>query len=307
MPAPAPSPAPARAPAPLTETSAATAPAIGKAYSSDVTGDGPAPGERVHHLTVEAAEDAACAAVDAAAAAGGRKSKRPPFRRHTQALASHASGRLGEIEAITWDAKHVRQAAVPPSSLPASAVRWALHAARRAAQHSTEGRLQLTPGGSTPAQPGAPSPAPPGSSSPARFGSSVPTALGSPVPVSPASSPPAPPYSSAPAPPGGSAPVSTNDPTPVSPGGSASAPPAPPDGSAPVPAVLMQSTQQKCSPFQALSIPHHVPHRVLICWRAGCGRHSARQSGEPDTVEFYCCVPCAQLEGHSEPCDRAYS
>ena len=96
VPAPAPSPAPARAPAPLTETSAATAPAIGKAYSSDVTGDGPAPGERVHHLTVEAAEDAACAAVDAAAAAGGRKSKRPPFRRHTQALASHASGRLGE-------------------------------------------------------------------------------------------------------------------------------------------------------------------------------------------------------------------
>ena len=38
-----------------------------------------------------------------------------------------------------------------------------------------------------------------------------------------------------------------------------------------------------------------LPHRVLICWREGCGRHSARQSGGPSNVELYCCVPCAQL------------
>ena len=49
-----------------------------------------------------------------------------------------------------------------------------------------------------------------------------------------------------------------------------------------------------------------LPHRVLICWREGCGRHSARQSGGPSNIELYCCVPCAQLEGHSDRCDRAY-
>ena len=68
-----------------------------------------------------------------------------------------------------------------------------------------------------------------------------------------------------------------------------------------------RAAQHAPSLLHALSLPHHAPHRVLICWRDGCGRHSARQSGEPSVVEFYCCVPCAQLEGHSEPCDRAYS
>ena len=49
------------------------------------------------------------------------------------------------------------------------------------------------------------------------------------------------------------------------------------------------------------------PHRVLICPRDGCGRHAARQSGDLNHAELYCCVPCAQLEGHSDRCDRAYS
>ena len=49
------------------------------------------------------------------------------------------------------------------------------------------------------------------------------------------------------------------------------------------------------------------PHRVLICPRDGCGRHAARPSGDLNHAELYCCVPCAQLEGHSDRCDRAYS
>ena len=75
------------------------------------------------------------------------------------------------------------------------------------------------------------------------------------------------------------------------------------------------------APYNARNIPladtsgivHYVscigvfPHRVLNCPRDGCGRHAARQSGDPSSVELYCCVPCAQLEGHSDRCDRAYS
>ena len=49
------------------------------------------------------------------------------------------------------------------------------------------------------------------------------------------------------------------------------------------------------------------PHRVLICPRDGCGRHAARQSGDLNHAELYCCVPCAQLEGHSDRCGRVYS
>ena len=49
-----------------------------------------------------------------------------------------------------------------------------------------------------------------------------------------------------------------------------------------------------------------LPHRVLICWREGCGRYSTRQSGGPNNAELYRCVPCAQLEGHSDRCGRAY-
>ena len=49
------------------------------------------------------------------------------------------------------------------------------------------------------------------------------------------------------------------------------------------------------------------PHRVLIFPRDGCGRHAARQSGNPDNAELYCCVPSAQLEGHSDCCDRVHS
>ena len=49
------------------------------------------------------------------------------------------------------------------------------------------------------------------------------------------------------------------------------------------------------------------PHRVLICPRDGCWRHAARQSGDLNNTELYCCVPCAQLEGQSDLCDRSYS
>ena len=42
-----------------------------------------------------------------------------------------------------------------------------------------------------------------------------------------------------------------------------------------------RAAQHAPSLLGALSLPHHAPHRVLICWREGCGRHSSRQSGNP--------------------------
>ena len=50
-----------------------------------------------------------------------------------------------------------------------------------------------------------------------------------------------------------------------------------------------------------------LPNRVLICPRDGCGRHAARQAGDPAGPALYCCIPCAQLEGHSARCSRVYS
>ena len=46
---------------------------------------------------------------------------------------------------------------------------------------------------------------------------------------------------------------------------------------------------------------------VLICPRDECGRHAARQAGDPAGPNLYCCIPCAQLEGHSARCSRVYS
>ena len=50
-----------------------------------------------------------------------------------------------------------------------------------------------------------------------------------------------------------------------------------------------------------------LANRVLICPRDECGRHAARQAGDPAGPNLYCCIPSAQLEGHSACCSRVYS
>jgi len=73
----------------------------------------------LHHHSVQAAEYAACAAVEAAAVADGRKSRRILFCRNTRPPATrNANGKLGEVKTAIWSAKRMRRAAVQPSCLP---------------------------------------------------------------------------------------------------------------------------------------------------------------------------------------------
>ena len=73
----------------------------------------------VHHRSAQAAEYAACTAVDAAAVADGRKSRRIPFRRNALPFATrNANGQLGEVKSATWSTKRMWRAAVQPNCLP---------------------------------------------------------------------------------------------------------------------------------------------------------------------------------------------
>ena len=73
----------------------------------------------VHHRSAQAAEDAACAAVDAAAVADRQKPRCIPFRRNALPPATrNANGQLGEVKSATWSAKRIRRAAVQPNCLP---------------------------------------------------------------------------------------------------------------------------------------------------------------------------------------------
>ena len=72
-----------------------------------------------------ACEAAAVAAVDAEAEAAGRRSGRVTFRRTHAAVAKRgASGVVGDIKALSWDASRMRRAAVAPVDMPVAGDGW---------------------------------------------------------------------------------------------------------------------------------------------------------------------------------------
>ena len=103
---------------------------MGKEYSSDSEGDGPSERDdryysdilrkMAHHLSKEAAEHAACAAVDAAAATSKRRCPEHKFRRHARELATSVDGKLVVVKTATWSAKRIRRNAIPANCLPAA-------------------------------------------------------------------------------------------------------------------------------------------------------------------------------------------
>ena len=113
---------------------------MGKEYSSDSEGDGPSERDDRerddrsycsgilpagyllnHHASLEAAEHAACAAVDAAIATGKRRCvQHHKFRRHASELATSVDGKLAVVKSVSWNAKRIRRSAIQANCLPAA-------------------------------------------------------------------------------------------------------------------------------------------------------------------------------------------